>query len=81
LTRIPGAKIHSPCNPRDGTGINTVSIESMDGVAFSAALRDRFKIITRPALRGTTVRISLAVYIEEADVDYLLQSIATLAAG
>jgi L-cysteine/cystine lyase len=79
LTKIPDAKIHSPCNPADGTGINTVSIASMNGVAFSAALRDRFKIITRPALRGTTVRISLAVYHEASDIDYLLQSIATLA--
>lgn len=80
LSRIPGAKIHSPCNPSDGTGINTVSIESMDGVHFSAALKERFKIITRPALRATTVRISLAIYHEPSDIDYLLQSIATLAA-
>lgn len=80
LSRIPGAEIHSPLVPGEGTGINTVSIANMDGVAFSAALRDRFKIITRPALRGTTVRISLAVYTEPSDVDFLLQSIATVAA-
>lgn len=81
LARIPGAKVHSPKDPQDGTGINTVSIETMDGVAFSAALRERFKVITRPALRGTTVRVSLAVYTEEDDVDRLLGAIETLAAG
>ncbi len=33
----------------------------------------------RPALRGTSVRISLAAFIEERDVDYLVDSLVTLA--
>ncbi|MEA2526701.1 MAG: hypothetical protein QOF73_3928 [Thermomicrobiales bacterium] len=81
LTRVPGARVHSPTDPCQATGIATVSLDNMDGVALCAALRERWKIITRPALRGTTVRISLAAFIEERDVDGLLDALATLAAG
>jgi selenocysteine lyase/cysteine desulfurase len=79
LEGVPGAGIHSPRDPRQGTGINTVSLANMDGAALSAALRDRFKIVTRPALRATTVRVSLAAFIEQRDVDHLLESLTTLA--
>jgi selenocysteine lyase/cysteine desulfurase len=51
----------------------------MDGVTLSAALRERWNMIQRPALRGTSVRISLAAFIEETDVDQLLDSLTTLA--
>ncbi|MCC6456143.1 MAG: aminotransferase class V-fold PLP-dependent enzyme [Caldilineaceae bacterium] len=79
LQRVPGARIHSPLNLRDATGIATVSLDKMDGVALSAALRERWQMIQRPALRGTTVRISLAAFIEESDVDLLVDSLRTLA--
>jgi len=51
----------------------------MDGVAVSTALRERWKMIQRAALRGTSVRISLAAFIEESDVDLLIDSLAILA--
>ncbi|MGH2560381.1 MAG: aminotransferase class V-fold PLP-dependent enzyme [Thermomicrobiales bacterium] len=80
LARVPGARLHSPADPREATGIATVSLANMDGVTLSAALRDRWRIVTRPALRGTSVRISLAAFVEECDVDHLLASLTTLAA-
>ena len=79
LADIPGAQIHSPTNPSDMTGINTVSLESMGGTEFSATLREKHRIVTRPALRATSVRFSLACYTEERDVDNLLEVIASLA--
>jgi selenocysteine lyase/cysteine desulfurase len=79
IAGIPGATIRSPKNPAEGTGINTVSLDNMGGVDFSAALRDRFRIIQRPALRASSVRFSLACYIDESDVDFLLEAIGTLA--
>ncbi len=79
LQRVPGVKIHSPLILRDATGIATISLENMDGVALSAALRDRWQMIQRPALRGSSVRISLAAFIEESDVDLLVNSLITLA--
>jgi selenocysteine lyase/cysteine desulfurase len=79
LTAIPGAGLHSPTDPCLATGIATVSLANMDGKQLSAALRDRYQIIQRPALRATTVRISLAAFIEDADVDTLLSALTTLA--
>lgn len=81
LSRIPGTRIHSPTNLDAATAIATVSLANMDGVALSAALRDRWTIIQRPALWGTSVRISLATFIREDDIDLLLDALATLAAG
>jgi selenocysteine lyase/cysteine desulfurase len=81
LARIPGARLHSPADPAAATGIATVSLDNVDGVTVSAALRERWRIVTRPALRGTSVRVSLAAFVEERDVDLLLDSLAALAAG
>ena len=78
---MPGARLYSPAEPDHATGIATVSLDGVDGVTVSAALRERWRIVTRPALRGTSVRISLAAFVEERDVDLLLNSLATLAAG
>ena len=79
LKRVPGVHIHSPLNLRDATGIATIALDKMDGVALSAALRERWQMIQRPALWGTSVRISLAAFIEESDVDRLVNSLVTLA--
>lgn len=79
LPRVPGAHIHSPLNLRDTTGIATISLDRMDGIALSTALRERWQMIQRPALRGTSVRISLAAFIQERDVDFLVDSLVTLA--
>jgi selenocysteine lyase/cysteine desulfurase len=79
LKRVPHVHIHSPLNLHDATGIATISLDNMDGVTLSAALRERWNMIQRPALRGTSVRISLAAFIEETDVDQLLDSLTTLA--
>jgi selenocysteine lyase/cysteine desulfurase len=81
LARIPGSKIESPTDLNDTNAIATASFASVGGAALSAALRDRFRIIQRPALRATSVRFSLAPFIEPADVDFLLESIATVVAG
>ena len=79
LADIPGATIRSTRQLDRANGINTVSLDNMGGVDFSAALRERYRIIQRPALRASSVRFSLACYIEESDVDFLLEAIATLA--
>lgn len=79
LQRVPGVHIHSPLDPHQATGIATLSLDNMDGVTLSAALRERWQMIQRPALWGSSVRISLAAFIEEADVDRLVESLRELA--
>jgi selenocysteine lyase/cysteine desulfurase len=79
LEQVPGARLHSPPDPAKATGIATVSLASMAGVALSAALRERWRIVQRPALWGSSVRVSLAAFVEERDVDLLLAALRTLA--
>lgn len=80
LERVPGVQIHSPRDLSDATGIATIALENMDGTTLSAALRERWNMIQRAALRGTSVRISLAAFIEESDIDRLVDNLVTLAA-
>jgi selenocysteine lyase/cysteine desulfurase len=79
LQRVPGAHIHSPLNLADATAISTLSLDNMDGVTLSTALRERWNMLQRAALRGTSVRISLAAFIEESDVDRLVDNLRILA--
>lgn len=81
VKRIPGVRVKSPENPREATGIATISLPNMTGFTASNALRDRWKILTRPALRARSVRISLAAFNDERDLDLLLNSLTTLANG
>lgn len=78
LSAIAGVTVHSPI-PEYGTGINCISLETMDGGEFSRRLLDEFGIVQRPALWRSAVRISLASFIEDDDVDYLLEAIGTIA--
>jgi selenocysteine lyase/cysteine desulfurase len=81
LGRVPGACVRSPNDPALAAGIVTVALAGVDGVTAAAALRERWRIVTRAALRGTSVRVSLAPFVEEGDVARLLESLATLTAG
>lgn len=77
LAAIPGITIHSP-EPERGTGINCLSLDGMEGIELSRRLREAFQIVQRPALWGKAVRISLASFIEDEDVDYLLGALETI---
>lgn len=79
VKHIPGVRVKSPDDPRAATGIATISLPNMTGLTASNALRDRWKILTRPALRARSIRISLAAFNDERDVELLLNSLTTLA--
>jgi selenocysteine lyase/cysteine desulfurase len=81
LARIPGGRVHSPANPNDGTGIVTFSLESVPGTDLAPALRERWNILTRPALRGTSVRASVACFTDESDLDLLAEAVETVGRG
>ena len=79
--RVPGLEIRSTRDPREATGIVTFSLEGVDGATLADALRERWNILTRPALRGTSVRASIAAFTDEGDLDRLVEAVATVAAG
>jgi selenocysteine lyase/cysteine desulfurase len=78
LGRLPGARIHSTLDLTRATGIVTYSLEGVAGTTLATTLRQH-KIITRPALHGTSVRVSIAAFTNEHDLDRLLEVTATLA--
>lgn len=79
LADIPQATVMSPKNPVEATGICSVKLSNLSGVDFSKALRERWNVVQRPSLWGTSVRFSLACFIEEENVNELVGYIATLA--
>jgi selenocysteine lyase/cysteine desulfurase len=79
LSAIPNATVMSPKNPIEATGICSVKLSNMTGVEFSKALRDRWNVVQRPSLWGTSVRFSLACFIEDKDVDEIVEYIDILA--
>jgi selenocysteine lyase/cysteine desulfurase len=79
LADVPQATIMSPRNPVEATGICSVKLSNMNGTDFSKALRDRWNVVQRPSLWGTSVRFSLACFIEDRDIDELVGYISTLA--
>jgi selenocysteine lyase/cysteine desulfurase len=81
LAGIPGARLCSPTDPALATGIQTVALDGLPGTDASAALRERWSIVTRPALRGSSVRVSLAAFTDETDLDRLEEALRTLARG
>lgn len=78
LDRIPGARIHSPRDLNQATGIVTFSLDGIPGTEVAPALRERWNILTRPALNGTSVRASIACFTNEADLDLLAEAAATI---
>lgn len=81
LDRIPGTRIASTRDLRRATGIVTIGLDNMDGPTFSTALRERWNIVTRAAVHGTCVRVSIAAFTDERDLDLLVDAVATLAGG
>jgi cysteine desulfurase / selenocysteine lyase len=75
---IPGAHIRSPVDEERRLGIVTIELDAMDGARLSAELRDQFNVITRPALRETSVRFSLAAFTEDSDVTTLVEHLQAL---
>jgi cysteine desulfurase/selenocysteine lyase len=80
FAQIPGVAIRSPQNPADGTGIVTFSLEDVPGTVIAPALNERWGILTRPALGGSSVRVSIAAFTDASDLDRLADAVATLAA-
>ena len=78
LATLPGARIHSPADPAAGTGIVTFSVAGVDAPLLATALREH-GILTRPALKATAIRASLAAFTNEDDLARLVEAVATIA--
>jgi selenocysteine lyase/cysteine desulfurase len=80
LDDLPGAQIWSPREPALLNGIVTFSLAGLAGPTIVTALRERWGILTRPALQGRCVRAAMAAFTSEEDLDRLSRALATLVA-
>ena len=82
LDAVPGVLVLSPRRPDSQTGTVTFAIEGMDGGEVSAALKDRWQIVQRATYLTdpSGVRISVAFYISEAELEVLVEAVKVLAA-
>ena len=78
LTRIPGARISSPEDPRLASAITTFRIEGVKAKALQEALWARH-VRVRPQSDARGVRLSAHIYMNPADVDTVLDVASSLA--
>lgn len=81
LTAIPRLVIENPQDPEMCTGIVTFRVEGVEGPHISTELRAR-KIITRPTgLKFSGVRVSVALFTTQAELDALVSAVGEIAAA
>ena len=81
LDAIPGVQVVSSRRPETRSGIVTFAIAGMEGDEVSTALRQRWQIVQRGTYMTdpTGVRISVAFYTSDAELDTLVEAATTLA--
>ena len=78
---IPGVRVISSRRADTRTGIVAFAIEGMEGTEVSEALRNRWQITQRATYINapTGVRISVAFYTSESELDRLVEAVTALA--
>ncbi|MDE2889891.1 MAG: aminotransferase class V-fold PLP-dependent enzyme, partial [Gemmatimonadota bacterium] len=78
---IPGVRVISSRRADTQSGIVAFAIEGMEGNEVSEALQNRWQITQRATYinKPTGVRISVAFYTSEAELDTLVNAVTTLA--
>ena len=78
LGSVPGLVVENSQDPAMCTGVVTFRVEGVEGPHISDALRAR-KIITRPTgLKFSGVRVSVAFFTTEAEVDALVAAVGEI---
>ena len=84
LAELPGARLHTPPAPGWSTGIVTFSLEGVPGRDLTERLRADWNVVQRAAMMVGSeggVRISLACYTSEDEVDLLARAVKEIAAA
>ncbi|MDE3257695.1 MAG: aminotransferase class V-fold PLP-dependent enzyme [Gemmatimonadota bacterium] len=81
LDAIPGVRINGSRRAETRTGVVAFSVEGMDGNEVSDALRNRWQIAQRATNinEPSGVRISVAFYTSDSELDTLVEAVTTMA--
>ena len=82
LDAVPGVLVLSSRRRDSQTGTVTFAIDGVDGGEVSAALKERWQIVQRATYltEPSGVRISVAFYTSEAELEVLVEAVKVLAA-
>jgi len=79
ISEIPSVKIRGPLTGDMSTGMVTFSIDGISGSDLNQALWDRFDIMGREALRDTSMRLCIAFFNSESEIEAVTSAIETIA--
>ena len=79
IAEIPGATLRSPESHEFSTGIVTFSLAGLQGDELNSQMFERWKILGRPALQHSAMRLCCAFFTEDREVDTIIEAISTLA--
>ena len=76
---VPGATLRSPEDPSFSTGIVTFSVDGLAGEELNRQMWERWRVLGRPALRETAMRLSVAFFNTEREIQTVISAIGALA--
>lgn len=79
LAQIPHVRVHSPTNAGMSTGLVTFEIEAYEPEALMNELWSRYRIVTNWVRDLKAVRVSVAFFTSEEELDKLLKAIEEIA--
>ena len=79
IAEIPGAVLRSPESHGFSTGIVTFSVDGLNGDEVNSQMLERWKVLGRPALQQSAMRLCCAFFTEDREIDTILEAISTLA--
>ena len=79
IAEIPGAALRSPESREFSTGIVTFSVQRLNGTDLNSQMSERWRVLGRPALNQSAMRLCCAFFTEDREIDTVLEAISTLA--
>ncbi len=79
IAEIPGATLRSPGRQETSTGIVTFSVNGLSGEELNRRMWDEWRVLGRPALTQEAMRLSVAFFNDEEEIETVARAIATLA--
>ena len=79
IAEIPGVSLRSPEDPSVSTGIVTFSVAGLAGDELNRRMWEGWRILGRPALRQTAMRVSVAFFTTEDEIGAVVDALSALA--
>ena len=79
IAETSGVTLRSPESSEFSTGIITFSVNGLTGTDLNAEMWDRWRVLGRPALKQSAMRLSTAFFTSDQEIETVISAIGTLA--